>query len=73
MSFPKSLLFSLMVITLNIFSKFDAINGCHFHNEKKMVVGNFLNIAVKVLQDSTGCCEIKQIRIAKSVSGHWSA
>lgn len=34
MSFPKSLLFSFtVVITLNIFFKFDAINGYRFHNE----------------------------------------
>lgn len=54
MFFSKSLLFSLiMVITLKIFSKFDAINRCHFRNKKQTVIVNILGIAIKMLQIST--------------------
>lgn len=42
----------MAALKLNIFSKFDTINGHHFHNEQKLVVGYILNI--KVLQDSMG-------------------
>lgn len=46
---------------LNVFSKFDAINGRHFHNEQKMVVGCILNI--KVLQDSMGHLVLQSLQV----------
>lgn len=45
---------------LNIFSKFDAINGRHFHDEQK-VVGCILSI--KVLQDSVGHLVLQSLQV----------
>lgn len=56
----KSLLCRLMAaLMLNIFSKFDTINGHHFHNEQKMVVGYILNIKVLQILWGTFYCSLQ--------------